>query len=60
MMFVDRLRAHGERTALASECGKRLSYQELADAVDALAATLHGPARMMIVEFANIPVCVVA
>jgi acyl-CoA synthetase (AMP-forming)/AMP-acid ligase II/lysophospholipase L1-like esterase/acyl carrier protein len=60
LLFVKRLREHGERVAIVNECGKPLSYVELADAVDTLAATLAGPARLIIVEFANVPECVIA
>lgn len=60
VLFVNRLREQGEQTAIITDSGTRLSYDELADAVDVLAATLSGPAHLVIVEFANVIECVVA
>jgi len=53
VLFVFSLRAQGERPALISDDGRRLSYAQLADAVDSQAAALTGPARLVIVEMDN-------
>jgi acyl-CoA synthetase (AMP-forming)/AMP-acid ligase II/lysophospholipase L1-like esterase/acyl carrier protein len=59
-LFVDRLREHGDRIAIVTERGDRLPYAELADRADALAATIGGPPRLFIIEFANVLDCVIA
>ena len=58
--FVHCLREHGDRLALVTERGERLTYRELADRTDALAATLGGEARLVIIEFDNVLACVLA
>ena len=58
--FVNCLREHGDRIAIVTERGERLTYTELADRTQALAAVIGGEARLIIVEFANVLECVVA
>lgn len=58
--FVHCLREHGDRIAVVTECGQRLSYRELADRTDAVAATIGGAARLFIIEFDNVLACLVA
>jgi acyl-CoA synthetase (AMP-forming)/AMP-acid ligase II/lysophospholipase L1-like esterase/acyl carrier protein len=60
VLFVNRLREHGDRNAIVTARGERLSYAELADRTEALAAAIAGPARLFIVEFANVLDCVIA
>jgi acyl-CoA synthetase (AMP-forming)/AMP-acid ligase II/lysophospholipase L1-like esterase/acyl carrier protein len=60
VLFISRLRGHGQQPALISDDGRRLSYAQLADAVDAQARILTGPARLVIVEMDNSIECVVA
>ncbi len=60
VLFAFRLREHGQQTALISDDGRRLSYAELADAVDAKAQALAEPARLVMVEADNSIECVVA
>ncbi|WP_051109860.1 AMP-binding protein [Massilia niastensis] len=60
VFFACRLREHASRTAIVCHGGRRLTYAELADAVDAQAAALAGPARLVIVEAENTVECVVA
>jgi lysophospholipase L1-like esterase/acyl carrier protein len=43
-----------------TERGERLTYAELADRTDALAAQIGGAARLFIIEFDNVLECVVA
>jgi acyl-CoA synthetase (AMP-forming)/AMP-acid ligase II/lysophospholipase L1-like esterase/acyl carrier protein len=59
-LFANRLREHGDRIAIVTDRGDRLTYAELADRTDALAATIGGPARLFIVEFANVLECLIA
>jgi acyl-CoA synthetase (AMP-forming)/AMP-acid ligase II/lysophospholipase L1-like esterase/acyl carrier protein len=58
--FVNCLRAHGDRIAVVTAAGERLTYTELADRTDAVAASIRGEARLFIVEFANVLECLVA
>lgn len=58
--FVDCLHKHGNRTAIVTERGERLTYSELACRAEALAATIGGEARLVIIEFDNVLECVVA
>ena len=60
VLFAVRLREHGQNIALIADDGQRLTYLELADAVDAQAAMLTGPARLVIIEADNSIACVVA
>lgn len=60
VLFACRLRDHGNRLALIGDDGLRLTYTALADAVDAQAATLGGPARVVIVEAENTAPCLIA
>lgn len=59
-LFVSRLREHGQRTAIITDEGRRLTYAELADAVDFQAAMLSKPVQLTIVEADNTVECVVA
>jgi acyl-CoA synthetase (AMP-forming)/AMP-acid ligase II/lysophospholipase L1-like esterase/acyl carrier protein len=59
-LFVHRLREHGDRIAIVTERGERLSYAALAERTDALAAAISGQPRLFIIEFANVLDCVVA
>jgi len=58
--FVNCLREHGDRIAVVTARGERLTYRELADRTEALAAEIRGEARLFIVEFDNVLECVVA
>jgi len=58
--FVHCLREHGDRIAIVTERGERVTYRELADRTDALAGAIGGAARLTIVEFGNVLECVVA
>jgi acyl-CoA synthetase (AMP-forming)/AMP-acid ligase II/acyl carrier protein len=58
--FVHCLREYGDRIAIVTEHGERLTYRQLADRIDALAAGIAGAARLTIVEFGNVLECVVA
>jgi acyl-CoA synthetase (AMP-forming)/AMP-acid ligase II/lysophospholipase L1-like esterase/acyl carrier protein len=58
--FVHCLREHGDRIAIVTERGERLTYRALADRTDALAAGMHGAARLTIVECDNVLECVLA
>lgn len=60
VLFVARLRNYGQQTAIITDDNRRLTYAELADAVDAQAALLNQPARLTIVEADNTVECVVA
>lgn len=59
-LFVNCLREHGDRIAVVTERGDRVTYAELADRTDALAAAISGAARLFIIEFGNVLDCVVA
>ena len=58
--FVSRLRDHGQREAIVTDSGVRLTYSELADKVDAQAAMLDGPVQLAIIEADNTIESVVA
>jgi acyl-CoA synthetase (AMP-forming)/AMP-acid ligase II len=58
VLFVNCLRNHGNRIAIITERGERLTYTELADRADAL--DIGGAARLVIIEFGNVVECVVA
>lgn len=60
VLFVNCLRDHGNSIAVITGRGERLTYTELADRADALAADIGGPARLVIIEFGNVLECVVA
>ena len=60
VLFALRLRDHGEQTAIICDSGVRLTYAELADAVDAQAASLPAVSRLIILETANTAECVIA
>lgn len=59
-LFARRLRDGGARLAVVTDSGERLSYAQLADAVEAVAARLPQPACLVILEAANTLDCVVA
>ena len=59
-LFVHCLRNHGDRIAVMTERGERLTYAELADRTDALASEIGGATRLVIIEFGNVLECVVA
>ena len=60
LLFARRLREGGARLAIVTDAGVRLSYLQLANAVEAEAARLPAPARLVILEAANNVECVVA
>lgn len=60
VFFALRLRTFGQQIALISETGARLTYVQLADAVDAQAAALPSTRQLVIVETENTVECVVA
>lgn len=60
VLFALRLHAHGEQPAIVTDDGQRLSYAQLAALVDTQAASLAGPARLIVVEAANRIECVIA
>jgi len=53
VLFAHRLRDHGDRLAFIGDDGLRLTYAALADMVEAQAAALAGPPRLVIIEAAN-------
>lgn len=52
--YADRLEEFGERIAVVTEAGERISYAELARRADAFAAQLGGRRRLLCVEAANV------
>ena len=60
LLFARRLRERGAAPAIVTDTGVRLSYAQLAEAVEAQAAHLPGPGRLVILEIANTIDCVVA
>lgn len=59
-LFANGLRRFGQRPALIADTGARLTYEELADAVDEQAARLGTIPQLTIVEADNSIRCVVA
>ncbi|HPG28308.1 MAG TPA: AMP-binding protein, partial [Myxococcota bacterium] len=51
--FVLSLSRHGERTALVDDAGRRVTYAQLAERVEGLAATLGDRPRLVMVEVAS-------
>lgn len=51
--FASKLRRFGSQVAIVTEAGERLTYDELADRVDAFAARLGPERRLLLVEAAN-------
>lgn len=60
LLFARRLRERGAASAIVTDTGVRLSYAQLAEAVEAQAARLPAPGRLVILEAANTVDCVVA
>ena len=60
LLFARRLRERGAASAIVTDTGVRLSYAQLAEAVEAQAARLPVPGRLVILEAANTVDCVVA
>ncbi|MEZ4290381.1 MAG: hypothetical protein R3E53_07530 [Myxococcota bacterium] len=51
--FVLSLSRHGDRTALVDDAGRRVTYAQLAERVEGLAATLGDRPRLVMVEVAS-------